>query len=141
MELETVLARIVRDPRLPTPPAVALRVLEKASRPDCALADLSKIISVDPGLCARLLKIVNSAFFNLSNKVGDIGRALNLLGLKRVRALVLGLSLPSMQRRTAADPRMSDHWKASVATAMAAFADAGGGLGTEDGRFTLGLGG
>jgi hypothetical protein len=29
----------------------------------------------------------------------------------------------------------------AVATAMAAFADAGGGLGTEDGRFTLGLGG
>ncbi len=120
MDLETVLARIARDPRLPTPPPVALRVLEKASRPDCALADISKLISYDPGLCAKLLKIVNSAFFNLSGKVSDIGRALNLLGLKRIRALVLGLSLPSMQRRTAADARMSDHWKVSVATAMAA---------------------
>ncbi|MGH7171399.1 MAG: HDOD domain-containing protein [Gemmataceae bacterium] len=120
MDLETVLARIVRDPRLPTPPAVALRVLEKASRPDCALSDISKIISHDAGLCAKLLKIVNSAFFNLSGKVSDIGRASNLLGLKRVRALVLGLSLPSMQRRTADDTHMSDHWKGSIATAMAA---------------------
>jgi signal transduction histidine kinase/ActR/RegA family two-component response regulator len=120
MALDSILARIARDPHLPTPPTVALRVLEKASRPDCALADVSGIISHDPGLCANLLKIVNSAFFALPHKVTVIGRALSLLGLKRVRALVLGLSLPSMQRRSAGDARMSDHWKVSVATAMAA---------------------
>ncbi|HTU23282.1 MAG TPA: HDOD domain-containing protein [Gemmataceae bacterium] len=120
MDLETILARIVRDPRLPTPPAVALRVLEKASRPDCALTDIAKLISHDPSLCAKLLKIVNSAFFNLPGKVRDIGRASSLLGIKRIRALVLGLSLPSMQRRTASDSSMSDHWKVSIATAIAA---------------------
>jgi PAS domain S-box-containing protein len=120
MDLDTVLARIARNPRLPTPPPLALRILEKASKPDCALADISKLIRYDPGLCAKLLKIVNSAFFNLSGKIVDISRGVNLLGLKRVRALVLGLSLPSMQRRTSADSRMSDHWKMSVAMAMAA---------------------
>jgi signal transduction histidine kinase len=120
MDLENVLSRIARDPRLPSPPAVALRILEMASRPDCSLSDIAKLISLDAGLCAKLLKIVNSAFFNLSPKVTDIGRALSLLGLKRVRALVLGLSLPSMQRSTSLDARMSDHWKISVATAMAA---------------------
>lgn len=120
MDLETVLSRLVRDPRLPTPPPVALRVLEKASQPDCALSDIAKLISNDPGLCAKLLKVVNSAFFNLSSKIADIGRALNLLGLKRVRALVLGLSLPAMQKRTAADGRMSDYWKVSAAAAMTA---------------------
>jgi signal transduction histidine kinase len=120
MALNTVLARIARDPHLPTPPPVALRILEKASQPDCALSDIAKLIAHDPGLCAKLLKVVNSAFFNLSSKVADVGRALNLLGLKRARALVLGLSLPSMQRRTRTDTRMSDHWKVSAATAMAA---------------------
>src|SRR5579875_2337209 len=120
MDVETVLAQIARDPRLPTPPPVALRILEKASQPDCALSDIAKLIRHDPGLCAKLLKVVNSAFFNLSGKVADVGRALNLLGLKRVRALVLALSLPSMQRRTAADTRMNDHWKVSAAAAMAA---------------------
>ncbi len=120
MDREAVLARLARDPKLPTPPAIALRVLEKASQPDCSLSDLSKLIGYDPGLCAKLLKIVNSAFFNLPNKVSDIGRALSLLGLKRVRSLVLGLSLPSMQRRDGPDSRLSDHWRASVATAIAA---------------------
>jgi PAS domain S-box-containing protein len=120
MDREAVLARLARDPKLPTPPAIALRVLERASKPDCALTDLSKLIAHDPGLCAKLLKIVNSAFFSLPNKVTDIGRALSLLGLKRVRSLVLGLSLPSMQRRNTSDGWMSDHWRASVATAMAA---------------------
>ena len=119
MALETVLARIARDPHLPMPPPVALQVLARASKADCALTDISRLISSDPALCAELLKIVNSAFFALSGKITAIDRALSLLGLKRVRALVLSLSLPSMQRRGRAADR-SDYWKASVATAMAA---------------------
>src|SRR5579871_5755709 len=119
MDRNAVLARIARDPRLPTPPPVALRILEKASQPECALSDIAKLISHDPGLCAKLLKVVNSAFFNLPSKVAEIGRALNLLGLKRTRALLLGLSLPSMQQRTRSDERMSDHWRVSAAMAMA----------------------
>ncbi len=120
MDVETVLAQIARDPRLPTPPPVALRILEKASQPDCALSDIAKLIRHDPGLCAKLLKVVNSAFFNLSGKVADVGRALNLLGLKRVRALVLALSLPSMQRSIPSDARMCDYWKVSATMAIAA---------------------
>src|SRR6185312_6575100 len=68
----------------------------------------------------KILKIVNSAFLALPQKVTVINRALSLLGLNRVRALVLGLSLPSMQRRSANDAHMSDHWKVSVARAVAA---------------------
>jgi PAS domain S-box-containing protein len=119
MALESVLARIARDPHLPTPLPVALQVLARASKPDCALTDISRLISSDAALCAKLLKIVNSAFFALPGKITAIDRALSLLGLKRVRALVLSLSLPSMQRRGRAADR-SDYWKASVATAMAA---------------------
>ncbi len=120
MDVETVLAEIARDPRLPTPPPVALSILEKASQPDCALSDIAKLITHDPGLCAKLLKVVNSAFFSLSGKVADVGRALNLLGLKRVRALVLALSLPSMQRSIPSDARMRDYWKVSATMAIAA---------------------
>lgn len=120
MVLDSVLARIASDPHLPTPPPIALRVLEKASQPNCVLSEISALISHDPGLAAKLLQIVNSAFFALPQKVTVIERALGLLGLKRVRALVLGLSLPSMQRRSAGGRGMGDHWKMSVAAAMAA---------------------
>jgi HD-like signal output (HDOD) protein len=86
MANESVLARIARDPHLPTPSPVALRVLEKASRPECSLADISGLISHDPALCAKILKIVNSAFFAVPRKVTAINRALSLLGVSHVRS-------------------------------------------------------
>lgn len=121
MDLDRLLERIARDPQLPTPPAIALRVMQTANREDCSLAELSRLIAHDPSLSAKLLKTVNSAFLALPQKVGGIGHALSLLGLRRVRALVIGLSLPSMQRRSPADAAMNNHWKASITAAMAAY--------------------
>ena len=51
MAVESILAGIVKNPRLPTPAPVALKILEKTSRPDSALAELGSLVSLDPGLC------------------------------------------------------------------------------------------
>jgi PAS domain S-box-containing protein len=115
----TLLARIIADPQLPTPPAVAMQIIQKASRPDCALAEITSLVSRDPALCVKLLKIVNSAFFSIPRVITSVGRAVSMLGLRRVRSLVLGLSVPEMQSRST-HPWMSEYWKASLATAIAA---------------------
>src|SRR5262245_15146732 len=120
MAKETLLAQITTNPRLPTPPTIALQVLEKASKPHCTIAEIGQIISHDPSLCGRILKMVNSAMFGIPRAVTSIDRALNLLGLKRVRSLVLSLSLPAMQTRSRGNPRMRDYWKSSVASAIVA---------------------
>lgn len=106
------LAQLARDPRIPTPPAVAMRVLEKASRPDCTLADLSKLIARDPGLCIKILGMINSALFGLPRAITSVDRALQLLGLQRVRSLVLALSLPAMAHH--GTPVGPDFWKGSL---------------------------
>jgi PAS domain S-box-containing protein len=117
---DSVFARILANPSLPTPPPVAQKVLEKAGRPDCSLADVSRLIGLDPVLCACVLQIVNSAFCSLPHRVTSIRQAVILLGLNRVRMLVLSLSLPCTQQRGATNPRLREHWKASIASAIAA---------------------
>ncbi|HKI38644.1 MAG TPA: HDOD domain-containing protein [Gemmataceae bacterium] len=114
------LACIGESPSLPTPPPVALDVIQKASQADCEMEDIARIIALDPGLCAQMLRAVNSAMFGLQRPIGSIGRALNFLGLKSVRSLVLSLSLPTMRLQTSTDPRLCDWWKASVAGAIVA---------------------
>jgi HD-like signal output (HDOD) protein len=52
--------------------------------------DVANIISMDPSMSARLLKLVNSAYFGLAKPVADVARAGALLGLDRIMALVLG---------------------------------------------------
>jgi signal transduction histidine kinase/CheY-like chemotaxis protein len=84
------------------------------------MADISQIIKYDPGLCGSLLKIVNSALYALPRTVTSLDRALGMLGLNRVRGLVLSLSLPAMQKRRGADKQTRGFWKASVAGAVAA---------------------
>ena len=114
------LDQIADDPHLPTLPGVAMQVIQKASRPDCAIGEIASLVSRDPALCAKILKIVNSAFFSIPRAITSIQRALNMLGLRRVRSLVLCLSLPAMQRRPASRFFMRGFWKAAMASAIAA---------------------
>ena len=84
--------------------------------------DVAKIISLDPSMSARLLKVVNSAYFGLAKPVADVARAGALLGLDRIMALVLGqgiFSAPVMPARYAASA-CEALWTHSIATATAA---------------------
>ena len=120
MAKQALLAKIASDPYLSTLPAIAMRVIQKTSQPDCTLAQVAGLVGQDPALCAKVLKLVNSAFFHLPRTITSINRALQLLGIRRVRSLILSLSLPSFQRRTTSHPWMCNYWKASVAAAIAA---------------------
>jgi HD-like signal output (HDOD) protein len=120
MDIPALLTRIAEDPHLPTPPGLALSVLEKASRPDCELREIAEMISLDSSLCVKMLRTVNSALYGLPQKVTSIDRALLLLGYKAVRSLVLSLSLPAIQKQTQATGKIREYWKLSVAGAIVA---------------------
>ncbi len=70
-------------------PEVALRVNELASDPNASADDMGKVISQDPALVARMLKIANSAYYGLSTEVETINRAIAILGTNKIRDLVL----------------------------------------------------
>lgn len=70
-------------------PVVARRALELADDPDTSLAELESLIASDPALSARLLRVVNSAFYGLPGQVGSLRQAVILLGFQQVRALIL----------------------------------------------------
>src|SRR5207302_726073 len=117
-----LLKELANHPKIPSPPSVVLRVLDKASGPDCTIADLCKIIQVDPGMASRILHIVNSATFGLSRPVSSIQRALAVVGINSARLLVLSISFPEMQRKTGkVDPGWAqNYWKSSLAGAIVA---------------------
>jgi signal transduction histidine kinase len=119
MTVDAVLARIADNPRLPTPRALTLQVLERASHPNCSILEIGKMISVDPALCGTMLKLVNSSLYGLQSPVTSINRALNLLGLNHVRSLVLSMTLPSLRFHHATSEQMKTFWKSSVTTAIA----------------------
>jgi len=116
---DDILASILDNPNLPTPPALALRVAESASRPDCKSAEIALLLCQDPGLCGKVLKTVNSSLFGLSKPVSTLERAILVLGLGPLRSLVLALALPAIQTR-AVDSGTWNYWQESLAGAVIA---------------------
>ena len=74
---------------LPSLPALYLQLTEELQRPEPSLATVAKLISADMAMTAKILQLVNSAFFGLRVEVSKAHRAVELLGMDIVRALVL----------------------------------------------------
>lgn len=74
-------------------PDIYLQVRALVNHPDSSLADVANVIAHDPGLSARILKLVNSAFFGLPGKVETITRAVSILGMGPVHDIALATSV------------------------------------------------
>lgn len=88
-----VLQDVLASTRLPTPPAIAMRIIEMTSDPNVTPAQLTSLIQADSALSSKILKTVNSAFYGLSSPVASIKRAQIMLGLSAIKSLTLGFSL------------------------------------------------
>jgi len=87
---ETLVANVVH---LVSLPSVYTQLEETLKVPTHTRDDIAKVISIDPALCARTLRIINSSYYALPNTIHNIGTATNLLGEYDLRNLVLVTSV------------------------------------------------
>jgi len=118
--LDGRLTDILESSKLPTPPAVAMRIVQMTTLPDCGSSEISEMLRQDPGICAQVLKAINSCIYGFSTPITSIERAVVLLGLNTVRSIVLTLTLPAMQFTGVPDRVMREHWLSSVTGAIIA---------------------
>jgi len=78
---------------LPCMPALYNEIVEELESPNASVQKVGRIVSRDPGMTAKILQLVNSAFFGLSKPMVDPTQAVTFLGLETVKALVLGLQI------------------------------------------------
>lgn len=100
---------------LPTMPEMALKVKEAADDPDAGIMDLSKIISTDAALTARIIKVANSPLFRAPREIEDLNMALSRLGMESTANLATGLAMEQMFQATSdlVDRRMREVWATS----------------------------
>ena len=73
-------------------PEVYLKVRRLMDDPHSDIYDFAEVISVDPNLSSRVLRVVNSAYFGFPEPVDSISRAVNLIGIGQLHNMVLGIS-------------------------------------------------
>lgn len=107
--------------RLHSLPDIYLKIKDIIADPDSQLSELSDVLQTDPGLSARLLRIANSAFFGLSNKVDTITRAVQVIGFKHIHNLVMATSITNAFKGISNDTvNIEKFWIASVERALVA---------------------
>ena len=125
-----------------TLPEITVKIIEIVEDATSTANDLISVISNDPALCSRILKVVNSSFYGLPGQVGSIDRAVVMLGLNAVKNIAISASMAKLFRGGQLTRSFSarDLWMHSVAAATASkmLADAQD-VGMSDEAFLSGL--
>lgn len=128
---------------LPTLPVVVSRLLALLEDPEFDIGELTRLISQDPALTAKVLKVANSAYYGFAQEIDTPDRAVALLGINMLKSLVLSVgvvaALPKAKKSKQLDP--AGLWLHSVAVA-AVIREMAGRMGLskeEDHLFVVGL--
>ncbi|OQY45220.1 MAG: hypothetical protein B6240_09085 [Desulfobacteraceae bacterium 4572_87] len=107
---------------LPSVSRVATRILALLDDPDSTADEVQNVLRLDPGLTANILKLTNSAYFGLPNKVGSVRQAVVMLGWKRLVKIVLATCVNAVMDKPIPgyDLPPGELWRHSVAVSVTA---------------------
>jgi putative nucleotidyltransferase with HDIG domain len=114
-------AFIEDDIELASLPNIFIEISKVIGDSRSSVIHVADVISKDPGLSAKLLRIVNSAFYNFPSKVDTISRAVMIVGTKQLSTLALGTSVISIFHNIPAEMvDMKSFWQHSFACGIGA---------------------
>ena len=114
-ELQAVVSRLQALPSLPT---LYLEVTQELENSEPSLPRIVHLVSEDMAMTAKILQLVNSAFFGLRCRISSPMQAVQMLGLDTLRSLVLTTHVfDKFHTRTLGDAEISYLWKHSLAVA------------------------
>jgi EAL and modified HD-GYP domain-containing signal transduction protein len=90
--------------RAPAHQLDTLQILSALQDPDCTLSDLARLVHQDLSLVYRLLRVINSSYYNLPRRVTSILDAIALLGLDDLRRICAIVTLAAFDNRPQALP-------------------------------------
>lgn len=111
MEKGTMLCELEKIENLPTLPIVVEQIQKLIASPNSNMMQIASIIARDQAIAARVIRLINSAFYGLGGKVVSIQQAIVLLGLNTVKNLIVGVSVVKMFEESAGSASMFDSQK------------------------------
>ena len=124
---------------IPPFPAVAIQLLRTASNEFARLRELSDLIRADAAFSGEILRTANSSLYGLRTNIDSILQATLLLGLERVKAIVVTAAMKNYLGHLLNADWMRACWRHNLACAVIASELAGGTLVEEDAAYTAGL--
>lgn len=107
---------------LPSLPVSTNKVIELSNKMNITAAELNKVISLDPVLTGKVIKLVNSAYFSLPNKITSLVQAIVMLGINTVKNVALSSSVLNNfnSKKYFKALNIDSYWKHSIAVGVTA---------------------
>jgi len=106
---------------IPSLPEIITKSIEIMQDKNASAETLSKIISTDIGLTARVLKLVNSAYYGFPKQISTVKQAITILGFTTIKGIIISASVFKMFSENL-NPSVFNYkqfWKHSLLTASA----------------------
>lgn len=96
-------------------PEVCVSIRQMLDNPQTNADDIAALISLDPSLCSKLLKLANSALFRFPSQISSISKAINIIGGEALYILVMSETAANAYQQFQSDVvDLKRFWKQSV---------------------------
>lgn len=113
---EALASALTRIDRLPSLPAIYQRVVSELNDPESTAERVGALIEQEVAMSAKVLQVVNSAAFGFPNGIERVSKAVALLGVDRVKQLVLAAGLFEELRERAGVAELNQIWHRALRT-------------------------
>ncbi len=107
---------------LPPLPTAIFKIVKATENDPADTREVEKVVSAEPAIASKLLRVVNSAYFGLPREISSINQAVTILGLHQVRNIVLSIGVLNAlsKSRYGTDHIVRALWERSFGTAVCA---------------------
>lgn len=117
-------------------PSVYTQILKELQSPACSARRMGEIVSRDPVLTAKILRLVNSPFYGFPSRIDTIERAITILGINELTTLALGISvIQTFSKIPSSVLNMRHFWEHSMSCGIFSRLIAGSKPGLSEERF------
>jgi len=119
--MRTLESLLQQSTTLPALPEIYTRVSQLIESEHASSQDIGDALQADPSLTAKILKLINSAYFGMSSEVASVPQAISLLGRTQLKQVLLGSILSEVfPDQDSEDFSMHEFWAHSVKTGIIA---------------------
>ena len=121
MENEILKEKVQNIIQLPALPTIAVEVASLIDNPNTSVSKLTRVISADQVLTAKVLKIANSPFYGFQRRISTLDFAIMVLGFDSLKEILISVSLISaFKKKQDKYFNSKEFWEHSLATGIAA---------------------
>ena len=115
---EELRREILSHPEMPTPPGIAVQLVNLAQSSETNFRQVEELVKLDPVIAGKLMRLANSSYYTRDRKIENLRQAIGKFGLNGTLTIALTFSLIKTPKNSGESFDFNSHWLRSLASAI-----------------------